>query len=95
MYVDKFYKTPSYREEMERAREMNARIISIQSALLPEASHLAVLYGSEEVSMHQYRSIEKFLGRVEYHVSTFYALDDLLSYMRGMVEAMEQRRPQC
>jgi hypothetical protein len=83
MYVDIYYdETPSYREEIEWARQMNYRILSIQSALLPEASRLAVLYGSEEVSMDQYLSLEKFIGRLEYYVSMFYELESEIERRR-------------
>jgi hypothetical protein len=81
----KVYKTPSYRENFRRARETNSRILSIQSTLLPEASRLAVLYGGDRVSMNRYRSIEKFIGTAEYHVSVLCTLDRILTSLGGSI----------
>jgi hypothetical protein len=90
-YVDKYYaETPSYLEDIERAHEMNSRILSIQSTLLPEASRLAVLYGSEEVSMHQYCSIEEFIGAVYRYVLIFAALGSLLRTLRECTDNLER-----
>jgi hypothetical protein len=86
MYVSTYYKQSPYREEIEQARENNSRIVSIQSVLLPEASHLAVLYGSEEVSMNQYNSREEFIGLVEYHISRFTERERNIERLRRMLE---------
>jgi hypothetical protein len=69
MNIWTFYKESPYREEIKQAREMDSRILSIQSVLLPQANHLAVLHGSEKVTMYQYHSYECFISRVEYHFS--------------------------
>jgi hypothetical protein len=86
MYVSTYYKQSPYREEIEQARENNSRIVSIQSVLLPEASHLAVLYGSEEVSMNQYNSREEFIGLVEYRISRFTERERNIERLRRMLE---------
>jgi hypothetical protein len=90
-YVEKFCdETPTYVEEIQRARQTNSRIISIQSALLPEASRLAVLYGSEEVSMDEYRSIERFIDLVDYFVFMKYGgMGEFLRTLRRVTSSLE------
>jgi hypothetical protein len=90
-YVEKFCEeSPTYAEEIERARQMNSRMILIQSALLPEASRLAVLYGSEEVSMDEYRSIAKFIDRVDYFVFLKYgAMRQFLRTLDRVTSSLE------
>jgi hypothetical protein len=85
MYLVKLhlYRTRSYREEIKRAREVNSRILSIQSALLPEASRLAILYDGDIVSMHQYHSSEEFIDRVEFHVLMFRKVERLILLERS------------
>lgn len=74
--VHSFYRNiPSYHKEIKRARKRNSRILSIQSDLLPEANHLAVLHGSKEVSMDQYESIGYLIEDVKYCMSKFRKLD--------------------
>jgi hypothetical protein len=57
------------RDTIKQAREVNARILLIQSTLLPEASRLAVLYGGDSVSMHHYNSSDAHLSRFEYELN--------------------------
>jgi hypothetical protein len=62
-----FFFIPSFREEVDQARETNSRIQSIQRTFLPQANRLTVLsYGSEEVSIRWRSSEERFIGKVEY-----------------------------
>jgi hypothetical protein len=57
------------RDKIKQAREVDARLLLIQSTLLPEASRLAILYGGDSVSMHHYHSWDAHLSRFDYYAS--------------------------
>jgi hypothetical protein len=73
--IDFFYES-NFRKEVQRARMFDSRILLIKNVLLSEASRLAVSHGSGEVSMdNPYRTIEEYIGQLEYFADLNYAID--------------------
>lgn len=71
-----FFFIPSFRAEVDQARETNTRILSIRKTFLPHVNSLAILsYGSEELSMRRYRSEEGFIRDVEYFANWYYEFE--------------------